>query len=138
MTELEALRDRVAQLEAILGVDEPFLVQLRLAFGLTGATQPKILGMLLNRSFVTHDALYAMLYGHRPDCDLPCDKTVDVHLSKLRKTLKGHGITFRTVVDGGYAMDTANKIKVRAKLGLPTQSRPHPGHPDFPAIQTGL
>lgn len=138
MTEIEALRDRIAQLEEILGIDEPLAVQLRLAFNISGAMQPKVLGMLLNRSFVTHDAIYAMLYGHRPECDQPCEKSVDVVIHKLRNTLKPHKITFRTVIDSGYAMDAANKIKVRAKLGLPQHSRPQQGGvSDFPTIQTG-
>ena len=117
--ELQRLRDRIEQLEMILGVDEPLAVQLRLAFNLTGSHQPRILGMLLNRTMVTHDGLWSMLYGNRPDADLPTsDKTIHVHVHKLRKHLRdAFGIEFRTVVDAGYAMDVENKRKVRERLG---------------------
>jgi len=29
------------------------------------------MGMLLKRDFVTHDALYVVLYAARPECDWP-------------------------------------------------------------------
>jgi len=69
-TELERLRDRVEQLEQALGVDRSLTSRLRTAFGLEpGVAQ--VMGMLMKRDFVTHDALYVVLYAARPECDWP-------------------------------------------------------------------
>src|SRR5258705_13371921 len=62
--ETDRLRDRVEQLEQLVGVDRSLTSRLRTAFGLEpGVAQ--VMGMLLKRDFVTHDALYVVLYSAR-------------------------------------------------------------------------
>src|SRR5216683_6154610 len=62
--ETDRLRDRVEQLEQLVGVDRSLTSRLRTAFGLEpGVAQ--VMGMLLKRDFVTHDALYVVLYAAR-------------------------------------------------------------------------
>src|SRR5258705_223837 len=62
--ETDRLRDRVEQLEQLVGVDRSLTSRLRTAFGLEpGVAQ--VMGMLLKRDFVMMYALYFVLYSAR-------------------------------------------------------------------------
>jgi hypothetical protein len=91
MSELARLRDRVAQLEQALGVNRSLTGRLRAVFGIE-PTQASILGMLLKRNFVTTESLYTVLYGDRPDCDLPDPQVLAVQILLLivRSQKKGN------------------------------------------------
>jgi hypothetical protein len=115
MDELQLLRDRIDELEQILGVDLSLTSRLRGALGIT-RDQARMLGLLLNRNMVTHDAMFTVLYGDRPDCDQPQPKVMDVQLCKLRKVTSLHGIDIKTLVGEGWQMPMAEKAKVRALL----------------------
>jgi len=114
-TELERLRDRVEQLEQALGVDRSLTSRLRTAFGLEpGVAQ--VMGMLMKRDFVTHDALYVVLYAARPECDWPDARIVDTQISRPRRALRRHGITIRTQWGEGWSMSPADKARVHAVM----------------------
>jgi hypothetical protein len=115
-SELQRLRERVAMLEDILGVGRTMISRLRTAFDLQ-PDHARILGMLLNRQLIAKEAIYNMLYGHRPECDQPIWKTIDVQIHKLRKRLRIHGIEFIGIVGEGYTMKPEHKLKVREHLG---------------------
>lgn len=150
-SELQKLRDRVEQLEAILGIHETITERLRVAFGITpyGA---KILGMLMARRFASNEAIYAMLYGARPECDLPSTSPIKVHVHKLRLRLREFGIEIATLVGDGYsikpecrqkvheivaayeaASDTQTNFLADALAGLPCGARQRI-RDDFPTI----
>jgi hypothetical protein len=113
--ETDRLRDRVEQLEQLVGVDRSLTSRLRTAFGLEpGVAQ--VMGMLLKRDFVTHDALYVVLYAARPECDWPDARIVDVQISRLRRALRRHGITIKTQWGEGWLMSAADKARVRAVM----------------------
>lgn len=118
MSEVQRLRDRVEELERVLGVDESLTSRLRTVFGLEPG-QSEVLGMLMKRNFVTHDSLYTVLYGGRPECDWPEEKIMDVQICKLRRKLKKHGVEVKTRWGEGWWMPAAEKSKVRAALDLP-------------------
>jgi hypothetical protein len=115
MDEVQRLRDRIDELEQILGVDRSLANRLRGALCIS-RDQARMLGMLLSRNVVTHEAMYTVMYGARPECDQPTMKIMDVQLCKLRGRLKPHGITFRTLWGEGWQMPMEEKAKVRAKL----------------------
>jgi DNA-binding winged helix-turn-helix (wHTH) protein len=115
MTELQQLRDRVAELEEILGIDRPMTVRLREAFGLT-QMPAKVLGMLLSRTFVSKDALYTALYAVRAAADRPRTNILERHVNKLREHLRPHGVVIETIYGEGYRMTAPNKAKVRDVL----------------------
>lgn len=104
LAELQRLRDRIAELEALLGARDADLFPIALP-----AQQRAILGLILRRASVTVSQIAAVIYGGRVDCDW-----------RLRKTLKDFGITIETSrVDGGagaYAMSADNKAKVRVLI----------------------
>lgn len=112
MTETERLRDRVEELERVLGVDMSLTNRLRDVFGLEPGLSP-ILGMLMKRAFVSHASLYTVLYAGRPECDWPKPKIMDVQVCKLRRKLRKHGVSIETRWGEGWMMTAADKAKVR-------------------------
>src|SRR5258708_20664400 len=74
------------------------------------------MGMLLKRDFVTHDALYVVLYAARPECDWPDARIVDVQITRLRRALRRHGITIKTQWGEGWLMSAADKARARAAM----------------------
>lgn len=115
MSELERLRNRVDELERVIGVDRSLASRLRAAFGLD-PNEASTLGMLLNRNFVTSGALFTVLFAARPDCDWPAPRVTDVYICKLRKKLKPRGITIKTHWGEGWSISVADKGKTRAAL----------------------
>ena len=115
MSELQRLRDRIEQLESLLGLDRNIAGRLRDAFMITRA-QAETLCFMLRRNFVSHEALYITLYGARPDCDQPDPRIMDVQVHHLRTALRKHGIALKTRWGEGWTISPADKIKVRAVL----------------------
>lgn len=120
-SELRRLRDRVEQLERVLGIDQSMTMRLRAALKIT-PDQAKILGMMLRRSRVSRDGIFDVLYGDKPECDWPDDKVLDVQLSSLRKALKDKGIAFETFVGDGWSLEPAQKLKLRKLLDAHEQA----------------
>lgn len=115
MTELQRLRDRVEQLEEVLGVNPSIKDRLYLAFGLEPQLAA-ILGMLYKREFVTRSGLYTVLYEGSPEADWPQEKSLDVRMHYLRNALKDYGITIITRWKCGWFMRPEDKAKVREAL----------------------
>lgn len=116
--EIERLRDRVEELEALLGVGWDDIASYRNALRLT-VDQAKILGLLAKRNVtVTRDAIYTVLYGARPDCDQPDMKIIDVHVCKLRKPLRRVGVEIQSDWGMGYYLLAADKRKLRDQVAL--------------------
>jgi hypothetical protein len=88
MTEIivQRLKDRIEQLEDVLGVGKPMTERLALSFGID-IELGVFLGMLYRRQFVTREGLYTVMYEGRPECDWPEPKVLDIHLCRLRKVL---------------------------------------------------
>ena len=115
MDELHRLRDRIDEFEQILGVDRALANRLRGALGIS-RDQARMLGLLLSRDVVTHEAMYAVLYGERPECDQPGPKVMSVQVCKLRKALTPRSIEIKTHLGDGWQMLPEDKAKVRALL----------------------
>lgn len=137
--EIAKLRDRIEQLEMILGIDHRNATRLRLAFKIQPGSA-EVLGMLMNRTVVAKEAMYQALYGLRPEASQPCWKSVDVVICKLRRALTFHNIEIDTVQNIGYLMRPEHKARVRevlenfekatAPCACPTKAELS----DFPAI----
>jgi hypothetical protein len=61
MDEVQRLRDRIEELEQILGVDRALASRLRGALGIS-RDQARMLVLLLSRDVVTHEAMFTVLY----------------------------------------------------------------------------
>jgi DNA-binding response OmpR family regulator len=81
--ENEELRDRIFQLEELLGMnfESPAFL------GLSGS-EAKLFGMLMKRDAVTKSGAMDILYGLAPDADVADEKIIDVYVCKLRKKLE--------------------------------------------------
>lgn len=125
MTIIERLRDRIEELETVLGIGRDDVEVYRRAFGLT-RDQAKILGLIAKRNVtVTRAAIHTVLYGTRPDCDQPEDlKIIDVHVCKLRKPLRDAGVEIKSDWGTGYYMMQADKAKMRAFLAANSDQAP--------------
>lgn len=117
LSEEQRLRDRVEELEGILGVGKSDVMAYRRVLRIT-PDQAKILGMLAKRTeTVTKTSIFTVLYGARPDCDQPGDvRIIDVEVCKLRKSLRLKGICLRTDWGAGYSMSQADKAKLRSLM----------------------
>lgn len=106
--ENDELRDRVAQLEDMLGVtfDSPAFLEL-------SSSEGTIFGLLLAREAVTKSLVMDAIYGDRPDSDLAEEKIVDVWVCKLRAKLEPWKLEIETNWGQGYFMTVAMKKAAR-------------------------
>lgn len=114
MNELEQLRDRVAELERIIGLNEaiPLGKLLRPSGQWIGACEP-MAGILLSREFVGRETAFIALYGGRPEQDQPDIKIIDIIICRLRQALQPYQITVNTAWGRGYYMTAVNKAALR-------------------------
>jgi two-component system cell cycle response regulator CtrA len=110
-TENEILREKVAQLEELLGLTFPAPLE----FGLTGS-EAKAFGVLMNRDIATKDAIMAGLYADKPFGGEAEPKIVDVFICKARRKLKPFSIKIETVWGQGYRLTPETKAIVRSML----------------------
>lgn len=116
MSELQRLRDRVEELEHLLGIEQTFTGHLRVIFNLS-EEQARVLGVLLSKPMATEDVLYAALYGDRPECDQPgAEATIRKHIHFLRKRLKPHSIEIANVWGHGWCLSEDHKRIVKERV----------------------
>lgn len=116
MSEIQRLRDRVEQLEDLLGIGSAMTKQLSAAFGLTQC-QAKMLGVLLSRSMATKDAMYFVLYGDRPESEQPLSESViKKHFVKLRRRLEPKGVRIDAIYGQGWKLANEHKAKIRGMI----------------------
>lgn len=118
MSEIQRLRDRIEELEGILGVGKDDVTAYRQLLGIS-PDQAKVLGLLMKRTVtVTRASISTVLYGARPDCDIPADKIIDVLVCKLRKAIAASGASIRTDWGNGYSMTAADKTALRDYMAV--------------------
>ncbi len=104
LNQIEVLRDRVDELEELIGVRQQFP-----QFGLT-ATEMKVLGILVQREIVSQKLIYGVLYGGDSDRQI---KTIDVFISKIRRKLAPHGHEIKTSWGSGFYMDASARAALK-------------------------
>lgn len=109
--ENETLRERVRQLETLLGSRQT----IPLIFGLT-AHEERLIGMLLVREHMSRTQLLESMYGHLPAGDEPGPKIIDVWVCKMRQKLKPFGIKVQTKWGSGYYLDKEGKARLQKYL----------------------
>lgn len=118
MSEVERLRQRVTLLEGVIGFSKGAVADIRRGFPSLEPMTAEMLAMLLKREFVSRSGLYTVLYGARPDADMPNDRVMDIQMMRLRRHLEPHGITIETIDGDGWFMSKADKAKLRAVLAV--------------------
>ncbi|MDR6953812.1 two-component system cell cycle response regulator CtrA [Ancylobacter sp. 3268] len=108
--ENDRLRQRIDQLEAVLGVTFPAPVEWRLT-----RSEACVCGVLLKRELATKAAVMAALY--RADGrDEPDTKIADVFICKIRKKLTPFGIVITT--RHGLGWELRGRAELARSLGL--------------------
>jgi DNA-binding response OmpR family regulator len=106
--ETARLRDRIEELERILGMREV----LPRPWGLT-RREAAVLGLLLRRQVLSATQLFEAIWGGDSDRET---KIVEVVVCKLRAKLRPHGIAIRTEYGTGYFIPPQAKAAARAKI----------------------
>lgn len=130
LNDIERLRERIEMLEDVIGVHSTMTDRIEGAFGLKPRLA-KMLGMLYQRSYVTRDGLYTVLYGDRHEVEQPAMKILDVHACMLRRHLRGLGIEFETKFGIGWQMSSSCKARVKEIISQSEQ----PTQPVGPTIR---
>lgn len=113
--QITALQDRVAELEALLGVSDDALFRFR-ALKLR-PYECRILSFIEKQTGTARrQAIYTALFGNRPECDQPDIRLVDVYLCRIRRVLRPIGIEIVTVFNVGWALTATDKAKLNAWL----------------------
>jgi hypothetical protein len=110
MTEVEALRERVRELEAALGLVDPALIKLDLSPALR-----KIMGLMMQLPHVT-----PVMIEER----LGIATTAKVAIHRLRHKLKPHGIEIKSRHCVGYWLEPDMKDKIKAIITA-NSNEPH-------------
>lgn len=97
MNALHQALDRIEELEGLLGLT----LKLPNEFGLT-QTEMKCVGAILRRGCINQEAIYAAIYGSKPDNEQPDIKIIDVYICKIRKKLKARGYVLKNLFGIGY------------------------------------
>ena len=113
LPETERLRDRVEELERLLGM-RPVLPR---ALGLT-PREADVFGMLLKRHLMPTTQLFEAIWGGDSECNI---KIVEVVVCKLRAKLRPHGIAIRTEYGVGYFIPPDSKAAARAQIAAHEQ-----------------
>jgi hypothetical protein len=114
---LERCHDRIAELTELLGGAPSDLVKLRRALKAKPAAC-EIIGFMLKRQYCTRAAIFAYLYGARPECDQPEIQIIDVQMCHVRETLESLGIKVRHDGwgSGSWWLANADRSKLRAMI----------------------
>lgn len=113
--ELQSLRDRVQELEELLGLareQADIFHRLKLS-----PQQKALLGLLYRSNLVRRYTAYNALYGARQECEQPEDRILDVQICKIRTRLMPLGISIETQRAAGWFMTAENKERLSALIG---------------------
>jgi DNA-binding response OmpR family regulator len=94
---IENLRDRVEELETLLGLK----TKLPDAYGLS-PTEEKFVGILLKRKVATSEMLMTAIYGGLTDRSI---HNVGLHIWNIRRKLAPWGLTIKNQWGRGYYLD---------------------------------
>ncbi|WP_441252403.1 hypothetical protein AB8A28_13965 [Tardiphaga sp. 71_E8_N1_1] len=114
-SEVQRLRDRIEELETLLGAGPDVCDRLQ-TLGLPLHSR-KFLGVVLKRSVVSRNAAYIVMYGDRPEASQPEMRTLDVHVWFVRGRLRGRGIELKTQRGFGWYLTPEDKAKINAMIG---------------------
>ncbi|WNV10116.1 hypothetical protein [Tardiphaga sp. 709] len=115
ISEIQCLRDRIEELEGLLGAGKEDLDRLAV-FGMP-AICSVILGLLLKRVVVRREAAYVVIYGNRPEAEQPQIKGLDVYVWRVRQRLRLHQIELKTQFRVGWYLTPDDKAKINALIG---------------------
>lgn len=111
--EIEELRERVRQLEDLVGSGKGYSN----GFAALGKLSPmcrSILGMLMKRDECSRESFVTALWTDENKEVEP--KTIDIHICQLRKVLRFHDIEISLLWGFGWCLYPPEKLKIRKIL----------------------
>jgi hypothetical protein len=112
-TEIERLRDRVAELEYALGLTA--IPRDRAARDLS-PMQNRLLAALIQRPLVSREAAQIVMWSHRTVDARPDGSNVDAQLCAVRKFLKKRAIEIKSIWGAGWCLDEGDRATLRAEF----------------------
>jgi len=106
--ELARLRDRVEELEGLLGMR----IACPRPWRLTGR-EAQVFGLLLRHGVCPRERIFAAIWGYDSEVD---GKIVDVTVCHLRRKLRHLGIAIRTEYGVGYFLEPDARRRARALI----------------------
>ena len=113
MTGEQQLRDRIAELEDLLGLKPDRLALMRSAFGLT-STEARMVSFLSRRQIASLSEIHNALYSARSECDQPNLRSVTSVVHQARRKLDKFGISIQTLFASGHFLDKRDKAKLES------------------------
>jgi|HubBroStandDraft_6_1064221.scaffolds.fasta_scaffold1252474_2 two-component system cell cycle response regulator CtrA len=117
--ELARLRDRVEELEGLLGTRTACPRPWRL----TGR-EAQVFGLLMRHSVCPRERIFAAIWGYDSEVD---GKIVDVTVCHLRRKLRPLGLEIRTEYGVGYFLTPDGRRRARAMIAEREPERPDLG-----------
>lgn len=112
MATQQDLRDRIAELEDILGLTAEFPPAVAMKCRGIAPVQARLLGLLMKRKFLPWSCAHDALYGGRPASELPDMLALASIVKFLRKRLKPLGVTIQTVYGEGIFIAAIDKKRL--------------------------
>lgn len=121
MSELERLRDRVAELEDAMGltagIPRDLIPRELVASSRVGSPETlKFIGIVLARPFAHRESVYASMFGGRPECDQPGIRILHVYAWRSRQILSAYGVALKNIRGKGWVLSPADKAKLRGVI----------------------
>jgi len=113
----QELRDRIEELEYLLGVRLPVVDMNRKRLRLT-RSEACLLAMLITSpsKVLSRDFIHQAIYGARPEVDKPEPDIIDQYIVTLRKKLRLFGLTIETQWGDGWYITAETAERLRQKL----------------------
>jgi hypothetical protein len=117
MSEMQRLRDRVEELEQILGMDEDDVSLIRQVTGLAHMPATMVSILYRRRVILTKETLHQAIYGGVAECDQPQVRVLDSLIHQARKALRPYDVNIHTAYGGGgFSMDELSRARFKALL----------------------
>ena len=117
MSELQRLRNRVEELELILGMGQDDVSLIRQVTGLTQMPATLVSILYRRRVTLTKETLHQAMYGGMAECDQPQVRVLDSLIHQARKALRPFSVEISTVYGGGgFSMDELSRVRFKAAL----------------------
>lgn len=114
-SEVERLRDRVEKLEKSIGLK---VVGWPVA-GMS-AMEWQMAQLLLRRQRISRESAFDAIYGSHHESDQPESlRVIDTIVCRMRKRLRGYGITVKNVWHEGYYLDADSRSRLKELVDGP-------------------
>jgi len=115
--EMQSLRDRIEELEELLGIGEEDTNLIRVAIPDITPTEAQIVGFLRRRrGIISKEAIYAAIWAGRCEHKQPESRVIDTAIGRIRRKLEPLWIKIETVHGSGHCMDESSRARLTSLM----------------------